>query len=307
MSGMIAGVGAMILVGSSVAVIGGLDGLPAMWVQSFRYAVAAAVILVAARATGRRLVLPRGREVGFVVGGALLGMVGFNLALVLGAGHAEPAVFGAAVSCIPIALAIGGPLAYGRRPSVRLLAGAGAVAVGAVLVSGWGHSDGAGLVAAASLIGLDAGLTLLSAPVLPRLGPWTYSAATSAVAAAVFAVLGVIFEPAGLARMIEPSAIAAVLYLGAVATAISFVLWFSCVRRLGPGRAGLTAGIAAPASAVIGLALGGPVPGVLACSGMVVIMIGLLIGFGQSKRWPMPVESHRAGRSQVVVGEAVGQ
>lgn len=280
----------MVLLGSSVAVIGGIEDQPGFWVQGWRYAAAALTIALIGRLTGRRLVLPRLAELPFVVGGAGLGLVGFNLALIIGSRHAEPAVLGAAVSCIPIVLAVAGPLTRGARPTRRLVTGAVVVAAGAVLVSGWGRTDAIGLLMAAALIALEAGFTLIGAPVLPRLGAWTYSAATCAVAAFSFGVIAAITEPTRIVELQRPAAIGAIIYLGVIATAISFVLWFGCVDRIGAGAAGLASGVAAPASALIGILAGGPVPGLPAWAGMALIMAGLLVAHRRAqhaarRRW----------------------
>jgi drug/metabolite transporter (DMT)-like permease len=132
---------------------------------------------------------------------------------------------------------------------------------------------------AASLIVFEAGFTLLGARALPRMGPWSYSAATAAVAAIVFTVLSAIVEQPTLASFAEPDAVAAIVYLGAVATAVAFVLWFTGVQRLGSGTVGLCAGVAAPAAALIGAIFGAPMPSLGAWIGMAVITVGLLIGF----------------------------
>jgi drug/metabolite transporter (DMT)-like permease len=276
----------MVLLGSSVAVIAATQHLPVFGVQAARYAVAAVTLVVLARAFGIRLVLPRRGDIAWVVGGALSGLVGFNLATVVGTRHAEPGLLGAAVACIPIALAIAGPLTQRRRPSPQVVTGAIVVSIGAVAITGWGRGDGIGIVMAASLIVFEAGFTLMGARALPRMGPWSYSAATAVVAALSFAVLSALVERPAPASFAQPDAVAAVLYLGAIATAIAFVLWFTGVRRLGSGTVGLCAGLAAPSAALIGALFGAPLPSLGAWLGMAVIAVGLLIGFLPSRRRP---------------------
>jgi drug/metabolite transporter (DMT)-like permease len=273
------GLAAMVLLGSSVAVIAATQQLPILGVQAARYAVAAVTLVLLARAFGIRLVLPRRGDIGWVIGGALSGLVGFNLATIVGTRHAEPGLLGAAVACIPIVLAIAGPLTQRRRPSPQVVVGAIVVTIGAVAVTGWGRGDVIGILMAASLIVFEATFTLLGARALPRMGPWSYSAATAAVAAIVFAVLSALVERPALASLAEPEAVAAIAYLGAVATAVAFVLWFTGVQRLGSGTVGLCAGIAAPAAALIGAAFGAPLPSLGTWLGMAVIAVGLLIGF----------------------------
>jgi drug/metabolite transporter (DMT)-like permease len=269
----------MVLLGSSVAVIAATQHLAVFGVQAARYAVAALTLVVLGRAFGIRLVLPRRGDIGWVVGGAMSGLVGFNLAAIVGTRHAEPGLLGAAVACIPIALAIAGPLTQRRRPSPQVVTGAIVVSVGAIAVTGWGRGDAIGILMAASLIVFEAGFTLMGSRALPRLGPFSYSAATAVVAAISFAVLSALLERPTMASFVQLEAVAPILYLGAVATAIAFVLWFTGVQRLGSGTVGLCAGIAAPAAALIGALFGAPLPSLGAWLGMAVIAAGLLIGF----------------------------
>ncbi|CAL9380396.1 hypothetical protein SUDANB121_01054 [Nocardiopsis dassonvillei] len=281
--------GGMALMGSSVAVIGATADMPAFVVQAARYAVAAVAVVVLARLFAQKVPLPRGRDVLWVVAGALSGLVGFNLALIVGTAHAEPAVLAAAVACIPIVLSVAGPLARGQRPSGRIVAGALVVSVGAVAVTGWGHADAVGVLMALALIALEAGFTLFGAPALPRMGAWGYTAATTVTAAVVFGVLSLFVNPAGWAMVADPAVLGAVVYLGAIATALSFVLWFRGVERIGAGAASLAAGVAAPTAALVATALGAPMPSLGTWIGMAVIGIGLMVGFA-----PVPGRSRSA-------------
>ncbi|MDE3723645.1 DMT family transporter [Nocardiopsis sp. N85] len=278
--------GGMALMGSSVAVIGATADLPAFVVQAARYAVAAIAIIVLARLLGRHLPLPRGRDVLWVVAGALSGLVGFNLVLIVGTAHAEPAVLAAAVACIPIVLSVAGPLTRGRRPSGQVVAGALVVSAGAVAVTGWGHADSLGILLALSLIVLEAGFTLFGAPALARMGAWGYTAATTVTAAVIFGVLSLWAGPTAWGVLSDPAALGAVVYLGAIATALSFVLWFTGVNRVGAGAASLAAGVAAPTAALVATALGAPMPSVGTWIGMAVIGAGLVIGFAPRPRRP---------------------
>ncbi|GLU89729.1 membrane protein [Agromyces sp. NBRC 114283] len=278
------GLAAMALLGSSVAVIDATRTLPAFALQSARYAVAVAAIVVFARIFRVRLVLPRLRDLGWVLGGAATGLVGFNLATIVGTAHAEPAFLGAAVGCIPLVLALAAPLAAGRRPSPRLVVGAVVVSVGAIAVTGWGRADPIGILMGLALVAGEVGLTLFGARALPRMGAWSYSAATCAVAALVFALLSAVTERPDPAALASPAALGAIAYLGAIATALAFVLWFTGVSRMGAAAAGLCAGTAAPAAALIAAALGAPLPSPGAWLGMAAIALGLVIGFAPRRR-----------------------
>jgi drug/metabolite transporter (DMT)-like permease len=108
-AGVATGTAAMVCVGGSVAVSGVLARAPMFTAEGLRYAVACLILLALARLTGRRLVMPRGAEWLWLSGIAVTGLVLFNVALVAGSRHAEPAVLGVAVACVPSLLAVIGP------------------------------------------------------------------------------------------------------------------------------------------------------------------------------------------------------
>jgi drug/metabolite transporter (DMT)-like permease len=268
----------MACVGGSVAVSAVLTDAPLFTTQALRYALACLLLLVFARLSRVRLVRPRGAEWLWFAGIAATGLVLFNVALVQGARHAEPAVLGVAVAGVPVLLAAIGPLLEGRGPTPAVLAGAVVVTVGATLVQGLGRSDGTGLAWAAVAFGCEAAFTLLAVPVLGRHGPIGVSVHTVWLAAAMLAVLGPLHEgPTAVARLRGTDLLAGA-YLAVAVTAVAFVLWYACVSRLGAGRAGLLTGIAPIAAAMTGVALGGPAPRPLVWVGMAVVALGLVLG-----------------------------
>jgi drug/metabolite transporter (DMT)-like permease len=180
----------MVFVGGSVAVSGTLAGAPLLTVQCLRYAVACLLLGLFARVTGSRLIRPRGSEWFWIGGVVVIGMFAFNLALVFGARHAEPAVLGVAVACVPVLLAVVGPLLEGRSPAGRLLLAAVVVTAGAALVRGFGRADRIGLVWALVTLACEAGFTLLAVPVLRRHGPLGVSVHSTWMAAVLFALTG---------------------------------------------------------------------------------------------------------------------
>jgi drug/metabolite transporter (DMT)-like permease len=274
----------MVFVGGSVAVSGVLADTPVLTVQSLRYAVACLLLALFARATGRRLVRPRGAEWLWLGGVVLTGMFVFNLALVLGARHAEPAVLGVAVACVPVLLAVVGPLLEGHTPAYRLIAAALVVTAGAGLVQGFGRADAIGLLWALVTFACEAGFTLLAVPVLGRHGPIGVSVHATWMAALLFGVTGVGWEgPAAVLRL-DGADLLAGAYLALGVTATAFVLWYTCVERVGAARAGLLTGIAPIAAAATGVALGGPRPSLLVWLGVAVVAAGLALGLTQRDR-----------------------
>ena len=280
---MAAGVGAMVCVGGSVAVSGVLAKAPVFTAEALRYAGACLLLVVLARLTGRRLSMPRGAEWLWLCGIAATGLVVFNIALVEGSRHAEPAVLGVAVASVPAVLAVIGPLLEGSRPRRSGVAAALVVTCGAALVQGLGRTDGAGVAWAVVVFGCEAGFTLLALPVLGRHGPWGVSVHATWLAAVIFAVLGVAREGPAAAAHLSRAGWFAVVYLAVAVTAAAFIMWYSSVRRLGASRAGLLTGVAPVAAAATGVLLGGPAPRPLVWAGIVVVAAGLALGFRRNQ------------------------
>jgi drug/metabolite transporter (DMT)-like permease len=277
-AGIAAGTAAMVCVGGSVAVSGVLSRAPVFTAEAVRYAVACLILLVLVRLAGRPLVMPRGTEWLWLSGVAATGLVLFNVALVAGSRHAEPAVLGVAVACVPSLLALIGPLAEGSRPRAAGVAAALVVTCGAALVQGLGRTDGIGLAWAAVVFGCEAAFTLLAIPVLGRHGPWGVSVHTTWIAAVMFAAIGLAREgPVAAARLGREDWLA-IVYLAVAVTAAAFVMWYSSVRRLGASRAGLLTGVAPVAAAAAGVLLGGPAPRPLVWVGIAVVAAGLALG-----------------------------
>lgn len=272
------GVLAMVFVGGSVAVSSVLSGAPFLTAQAVRYAAACAVLVGIGRLTGRRAPMPRGREWLWLAGIAATGLVLFNVALVRGSAHAEPAVLGVAVACVPLMFAIIGPIQRGQRPRRSVIAAAVVVTTGAALVQGIGRTDGVGIAWAIVVFVCEAAFTLLAVPVLDRLGPWGVSVHTTWIAALAFAALACWREgPPAMARL-DRDDVLATGYLAVCVTAAAFVLWYTCVDRLGASRAGLLTGVAPIAAAATGVLLGAPVPRLPVWLGIGVVMGGLALG-----------------------------
>ena len=277
--GVAAGAAAMVCVGGSVAVSSVLAGAPVFTAEAVRYGAACLILIALARLAGRRLTWPRATEWLWLSGIGVTGLVMFNLALVEGSRHAEPAVLGVAVACVPAVLAMVGPLLEGTRPRTAAVAAALVVTCGAGLVQGLGRTDAIGVAWAVVVFGCEAAFTLLAIPVLGRHGPWGVSVHATWLATVMFAVLGMAREgPAAIARLSRADWLA-VGYLAVAVTAAAFVLWYSSVRRLGASRAGLLTGIAPVAAAVTGVLLGGPAPAPLVWAGIAAVAAGLTVGF----------------------------
>lgn len=275
---LVPGMIGMALVGSSVTVSHALVDAPLFTTQAVRYLTATAILLVIARLAGARPVWPRGREWLWLAGIAVTGLVLFNVAVVRGVAHAEPAVIAVAVACVPLVLGVVGPLLEGRGPSRQVLLAAPVVMAGAAVVEGTGRTDAVGVAWAALALGCEAAFTLLAVPVLRRHGPWGVSLHTTWLGGVMLTVLSLTMEGPSAAREVSGSQWAAAGYLALMVTAVAFVLWYSTVRSAGAGRAGLLTGIAPLAAAAVSAVSGTGMPGPWVWLGIAVVVVGLVGG-----------------------------
>lgn len=296
-SGIASGAVTMVCVGGSVAVSGVLANAPFYTAEGARYVLACALLIGFARLTRRPLVMPRGREWLWLCGVACTGLVAFNVALVEGSRHAEPAVLGVAVASVPSLLAVVGPLIEGSRPRLRAVGAAVVVTGGAGLVQGLGRTDVTGVVCAIVVFGTECAFTLLAMPVLPRHGPVGVSVHATWLAGAMFAGIGLVREGPAAASRLDVREWAGAGYLAVAVTAVAFVLWYTCVGRLGASRAGLLTGIAPVAAAMAGVLLGGPAPKPLVWAGIAVVAIGLTVGLRGNREKRTEIEAQASAAS----------
>lgn len=270
----------MVLVGGSVGVSRTLVHAPLFTAQAIRYGAAFLLLAAMARPMRAVIVRPQGREWCYLAGIASTGLVLFNIAIVRGDADAEPAVIAVAVACVPVLLGVAGPLLEGRRPRAHILLAALVVTDGCVLVAGSGGTSAAGLAWALLTLACESAFTLLAVPVLPRLGAWGVSVHSVWIGAVMFTVLAAVTEGPAAVTTLTAAGWAAVAYLAVLVTAVAFVLWYSAVSALGPGRAGLLAGIAPVSAALTGILAGSRVPGPQVWAGILVVTAGLAAGLG---------------------------
>jgi drug/metabolite transporter (DMT)-like permease len=275
---------AMILVGSSVGVSRALVDAPVLTAQAVRYAIAIVLLWVICLIGRVRISRPRGSEWWWLAGIAATGLVLFNVAVVRGVAHAEPAAIAVAVACAPILIAVIGPLMQHHRPRLALVVGAVVVTVGAVIVEGTGRTDLVGVIWAVVALLCEAAFTLLAIPVLGRHGAFGVSLHTVWIGTIMFAVLGLVFEGPTAVTRLEGDDWAAIGYLALMVTAAAFLLWYSTVSALGPGVAALLTGIAPVSAAVVGIIGGTKTPALSVWIGIVVIGVGLAFGMSSGSR-----------------------
>lgn len=278
------------VVGSSVAVSQTLTHAPLFTAQAIRYAAAVPVLLAVARLARARIVRPRGQEWFWLAGIAAMGLVLFNVAIVRGVAHAQPAAIAVALALVPILLGVIGPALQRQRPSRQILVAALVVTAGSVLVEGAGHTGAAGLAWAAVALACEASFTLLAVPVLPRHGAWGVSVHSVWMGAIMLTVLGLVTDGPAAATRLTVANWAAIGYLAVMVTAVAFLLWYSTVAALGPGPVGLLTGIAPVSAALTGILTGGRIPGPLVWLGLLVVITGLAAGLRAPATRPAKTE-----------------
>src|SRR5262245_5333770 len=268
----------MTLVGGSVGVSHTLIAAPLFTAQAIRYAAATLVLFALARSARVPKVRPRGREWLWLAGIAATGLVLFNVAVVRGVAHAEPAVIAVAIACVPILLAVIGPLLERQAPRRQVLLAAAVVTAGSGLVEGAGRASAVGVAWAAVALLCESAFTLLAVPVLPRHGAWGVSLHSVWIGTVMLLVLSVVTEGSRAVTGLTAADWAAMAYLAIMVTAVAFLLWYSSVASLGAGRVGLLTGMAPVSAAVTGVVTGGRAPSPLVWAGILVVMAGLAGG-----------------------------
>jgi drug/metabolite transporter (DMT)-like permease len=251
--GSLLAAGALALVGSLVAAADLVEGYPLAAGQALRYALAGLVLL----AIGR-FALPRleRREALGLAALSATGLVLFNLFVIEGVRETDPATVGVIVGCVPVVLAIAGPLLERRPLSGRVIAAAFVVAAGAAGVQWAGGGMGAlGLALCLGALACEAAFSLLAVPHLRRLGPLAVSTYACLFAVPMLAVWSLIAEGPSLPSPDGQQA-AALAYMGVGVTVLGFVSWYSAVGLLGVERAGLFSGVLPVSALVISAALG---------------------------------------------------
>jgi drug/metabolite transporter (DMT)-like permease len=275
---------ASVLVGGSVPITGMLDGYPILAGQSIRYAIGALALLLWVKG---KLPMPSLRDVPGLIGMIAAGMLGFNAMILVAQRYATPGFVAAIIGGSPLVLAIVVPALRGRRPNLRVLAGAAAVVAGVVVLTGGGSWHGPGLVLALLVLACEVTFTLAGAGVVQRIG---------AVAASTWACIGAAVGGALITTVqgdwalpTMPQGIALVL-LGTLVTAVAFVFWYTGVSVLGADRAGVLIGLMPLSGLGVAVIVGAQPLTITALGGAVVVAIGCATGLtgrrGRSRPYP---------------------
>ena len=277
---------AFALVGSLVAASDSVESYPLAEGQFLRYALAAAALLAIAR--GR---LPRlgAREAIGLAALAASGLVLFNVFVIEGVRETDPATVGVIIGCVPVVLAVAGPLLDRRPVSGRVLVAAVTVALGAAAVQ-WtdGGITPAGLGLALGALGCEAAFSLLAAPHLARLGPLAVSAYACLFALPLLAAWSLAAGGAAGVPLPDAAEGLALLYLALAVTTGGFLAWYSAVGILGVERAGLFSGVLPVSALACSAAIGAADVTPARLAAVAVVAAGITLGLRAATPRPVP-------------------
>lgn len=240
---------------------------------------------------GRKWVAPTRREWFQLIGFGVLWFGVYNVALNIAEQTLDAGTTAMIVNIGPILIALGAAVFLREGISKWLAIGAGVAFVG-VLFIGFG-SGGASFASIGVLWCLLAALTyaagvLLQKPTLRRLP----NAQVTWLGCAIGMVVCLPFA-GDLLRDVQDapaSAIAGVVYLGAIPTALAFSTWAYALSRMPASQLGVSTYIVPPLAIIFGLIIFREVPTVLAIIGGAICLVGVALSRRRS-RIPEPVPS----------------
>lgn len=289
-TGALLATSALTLVGTSFVAADALERFPVLGGQGVRYALGALALLAVARGRVPRV------DAGQLARLALLaatGLAAFNVLVLLAVRETDPGSVGVVVGCVPIVLALAGPLAEGRAPDPRVVLAAATVALGAAVVQGAGGGMGLGaLLLCLGALACEAAFSLLAAPLLPALGPLGVSLWAALLAAPMLLLAGLVADgPAGLLAVPSATEALALAHMAIPVTAVAFLMWYGAVQRLGVARAGLLSGVLPVSALLCAAALGGSSLTAGRLLGVLAVAAGISAGLWVSG----PAQRRRAG------------
>ena len=242
----------------------GLTAVTPLALAALRYYVGAAVLLVGLTAVRWRGVLPTGAgdRIAVLAGGVFL--MGGNGLLFLGQQSVTGGVASILFGLIPVLTAVGGTLILtDARPDAVELLGVGLGIAGVALVANPGSVGatprGVALVIAA-VVAVSAGNVLVE-----RAAPESDGVVVAAWSMLLGGIVVHTFARATGETLLvvvdaSPAALGALLFLGVVASAVAYTVYFGLIRRIGAFRVSLVSYLIPVVATVVGVvALSEPV------------------------------------------------
>lgn len=236
------------------------------------------VVLIGVVRPGR-WVAPNRREWLQLIGFGVLWFGAYNVALNIAEQSIDAGTTAMIVNIGPLLIALGAGL-FLREGIPRWLAiGAGVAFLGVVLIGfgtgASGFGDGTGVLWALLAAVTYAAGVLLQKPTLRRLP----NAQVTFIGAAI-GLLACLPFAGDLVRDLQaapPEAIAGVVYLGAIPTALAFSTWAYALSRMPAGQLGVSTYIVPPIAVLLGLLIFAEVPAALAIAGGVLCLLGVAL------------------------------
>ena len=226
----------------------------------------------------RRWVPPTRREWMLILGFGILWFGGYNVALNIAEQTLDAGTTAMIVNIGPLLIALGAGVFLGEGIPKWLAIGAGVAFIGVILIgvgTTTGFGDGTGIVWALVAAVTYAAGVLLQKPALKRLPAAQVTWMGAAIG--MIACLPFIGELVRDVQTATPSAIAGMVYLGAVPTALAFSTWAYALSRMPAGQLGVSTYIVPPIAVVLGLLLFSEVPAPLAIAGGVLCLVGVAL------------------------------
>jgi len=123
----------------------------------------------------------------------------------------------------------------------------------------------------------------MALPLLPKLGAIRVSTYSTVLATPLLAAIGFAREGTGMLRVPTLAESLGFAYLAIVVTVGAFLLWYTALPKLGPGRAGLFAGLIPVGAIVTGLVLGLATPSGYDLLGAALVIAGILVGLSADR------------------------
>ncbi|MFE3600444.1 DMT family transporter [Streptomyces sp. NPDC059142] len=302
-SGAALALGAVCLIGGSVAAATRLHGYPLLGGQAVRYGLATVFLLIWARVRRHTFPRPSPAQTARVFLLAATGMAGYGAVLVHATSMTSPGDVGVTLGAAPLVIVLVQSLLVRVRPSGNLIGGAlcvaGGSAVAQLSTSGTAQWNAQGLAwSCLALTGVCA-VTLLGAPATRALGSLTATTYACALASGMLFLAAVIngrVTGAPVLRRPSGAELPALVFLALGVTTVVFLMWYGAVERLGAGRTGLFNGLV-PLASLLALAVTGTTTTSLhQIAGAVLVLVGVAFGLrGGRGGTPPPRRSRPAG------------
>lgn len=241
--------------------------------------LAVGAVLLSLLLIGGRWVMPTKREWLLIAGFGVIWFGGYNVALNIAEKSLDAGTTAMIVNIGPILIALGAGLFLGEGIPKWLAIGAGVAFFGVVLIgigtTGHGVGDGTGVIWALVAAVTYAAGVLFQKPALKRL--------PAAQVTWLGCVIGLVVCLPFTGQLVDglaaapPQAIAGVIYLGAIPTALAFSTWAYALSRMPAGQLGVTTYIVPPLAIVLGVLVFAEIPAVTAIIGGAICLVGVAV------------------------------